>query len=139
MKTITKVPVIKTSLKLVHTMLSFCLTYLWAWDTALQITAGQRSIITNLRPLTAHIYHVMIIMTDWFSKKYFWTILNLLSWNLNTFTKLIEQFCFLFVGSFFTRCFVIVLCTLLLCTFLYFSTARKHTGWVCFLFTRCLY
>ena len=35
-------------------------------------------------------------------KKFLWTILNLFSWNLNTFTKLTEQVCFLFVCSFFT-------------------------------------
>ena len=38
---------------------------------ALQIRAGQRSITAILRPLTAHIYHVMIIMTGGFSKKSF--------------------------------------------------------------------
>ena len=37
----------------------------------LQIRAGQWSITTNLWPLTAHIYHVMIIMTVGFSKKLF--------------------------------------------------------------------
>ena len=36
------------------------------------------------------------------SKKFFWTILNLMSWNLNTFTKLTEQVCFLFSCSFFS-------------------------------------
>ena len=30
------------------------------------------------------------------------TILNLFSWNLNTFTKLTEQVCFLFICSFLT-------------------------------------
>ena len=54
---------------------------------------------TSLLSFTAHIYHVMIIMTGGFSKKsffinvifisykLFWTILNLFSWNLNTFTN----------------------------------------------------
>ena len=37
---------------------------------ALQIRAGQRSITANLRPLTAHIYHAMIIVTGNFSKKF---------------------------------------------------------------------
>ena len=37
--------------------------------TALQISAGQQSITASLRPLTAHIYHVMIIVTGGFSKK----------------------------------------------------------------------
>ena len=39
--------------------------------TALQIRAGQRSITVNLPPLTAHIYHVMIIVTGGFSSKSF--------------------------------------------------------------------
>ena len=39
--------------------------------TALQIRAGRRSITASLRPLTAHIYHVMIIMTGGFSVKSF--------------------------------------------------------------------
>ena len=39
--------------------------------TALQIRAGQRSITTNIWPLTAHIYHVIIIVTGGFSKKSF--------------------------------------------------------------------
>ena len=37
----------------------------------LQIRAGQWSITVNLRSLTAHICHVMIIMTIGFSKKSF--------------------------------------------------------------------
>ena len=36
---------------------------------ALQIMAGQRSITANLWPFTAHIYHVMIIVTGGISKK----------------------------------------------------------------------
>ena len=38
-----------------------------AVDPALEIRAGQWPIDTNLRPLTAHIYHVMIIVTGNFS------------------------------------------------------------------------
>ena len=38
---------------------------------ALQIRTSQRSITAKLRPLAAHIYHVMIIMTGEFSKKCF--------------------------------------------------------------------
>ena len=38
---------------------------------ALQIRASQRSITTNLQPLTIHIYHVMITVTGGFSKKSF--------------------------------------------------------------------
>ena len=76
---------------------------------------------TNLWPLTANTYHEMIIVTCSFSKKsffinimfisykFFWTILNLFSWSLNTFTKHKEQDCFLFICSFFTCCFVIIL------------------------------
>ena len=58
-------------------------------EAALQIRAGQRSITANLRPLTAYIYHVMIIVTGEFSNKSFFllTNLDLLSWNLNTFTE----------------------------------------------------
>ena len=37
--------------------------------TALQIRTGQRSINVNLWPLTAHICHVMIMVTGGFSKK----------------------------------------------------------------------
>ena len=39
--------------------------------TALQIRGSQRKITTNLRPLAAHIYHVIIIVTGRFSKKSF--------------------------------------------------------------------
>ena len=41
--------------------------------TALQIRAGKCSITANLWPLTAYIYHVMIIniKTGGFSKKFF--------------------------------------------------------------------
>ena len=43
-------------------------------ESALQIRAGQGSITINLSPLTAHVYHVMIIVTSWFCKKYFFFI-----------------------------------------------------------------
>ena len=43
--------------------------------TALQIRAGQRSITANLRTLTAHIYHVMIIEAGGFFKKSFLILL----------------------------------------------------------------
>ena len=42
------------------------------YNAALQIRAGQRSITINLWALTAHIYHVMIVVTDGFSKKSFY-------------------------------------------------------------------
>ena len=80
--------------------------YIWPWhiSSGLQIRTSQWSITANLCPFTAHIYHVMIIVTGGFSKKsfffiniififlkFFWPILNLFSWNLNTFTKYKEQ------------------------------------------------
>ena len=43
--------------------------------TALQIRAVQRSITADLWPLTAHIYHVMIILTGGFSKRSFFLLL----------------------------------------------------------------
>ena len=52
-----------------------CDTALYAHDTTvLQIRAGQRSITANLWPLTAHIFHVMIIVTGGFFKKSFFII-----------------------------------------------------------------
>ena len=39
--------------------------------SALQIRVGQWSITASLWPLTAHIYHVMIIVSGGFSKKFF--------------------------------------------------------------------
>ena len=44
---------------------------------ALQTRAGQRSITTNIWPLTAHIYHVMIIVIGGFSKSFYLLILFL--------------------------------------------------------------
>ena len=41
---------------------------------ALQIRANQQSITASLWPLTAYIYHVMIIVTGGFSKKTFFII-----------------------------------------------------------------
>ena len=82
---------------------------------ALQIRSGQRSVTAKNPLVTAHIDHLMIIVTVCFSKKYFFmnitctsyklfsTILNLFSWNLNTFTKHKEQACFLFICLFFTH------------------------------------
>ena len=40
--------------------------------TALQVRAGQQSITANIWPLTAHIYHKIIIVTGGFSKKSFY-------------------------------------------------------------------
>ena len=42
---------------------------------ALQIRASQQSITASLWPLTAHSYHVMIIVTHGFSKKSFFIII----------------------------------------------------------------
>ena len=39
--------------------------------SVLQIKIGQQSITTNFWPLTAHKYHIMIIVTGDFSKKSF--------------------------------------------------------------------
>ena len=47
----------------------------------LQIRAGPWSITANLWPLTAHIYHVMIILTGEFSKKSFLLLLFLFCRN----------------------------------------------------------
>ena len=108
-------------------------------ESALQIRAGQGSITTNLLPLTAHVYHVMIIVTSWFCKKYFffinlifisykffWTILNLFSWNLNTLTKHKEQVCFLLICSFFPCCYLIILCINTLHLFILFHFVWTH-------------
>ena len=46
-------------------------------STALQIRAGQWSVTASLQPLTAHIYHVMIIVSGDFSKKSFLCISGL--------------------------------------------------------------
>ena len=43
----------------------------------LQIRASQGSITVNLQPLTAHVYHVMIIVTGGFSKKSFFFFINI--------------------------------------------------------------
>ena len=39
---------------------------------ALQKRASQWSFTANLQPLNAHFYHVMIIVTDGFSKRFFY-------------------------------------------------------------------
>ena len=70
------------------------------------------------------------------SQKFFWTILNLLSWNLNTFTKLLEQVCFLFICSFFACCFVIILCINTFHRFVLFHCVKIH--WMN-LFSFCMF
>ena len=104
----------------------------------LQVKAGQRSITANLRPLTTHIYLVMIIVTGEFSMKslllflrnsfkQFWTYLLQNSQN---------KFVFFLSIHFFTCSFVIILCINTFHLFVLF-TACKHTGWVCSLFAHC--
>ena len=80
--------------------------------------ARQRSTIANVRSMTTHIYHLMIIVTGGFSKK---SLLLLLYFPRNLLTDL--EFLFLefkhfykihrtslFICSFFTWCFIIILC-----------------------------
>ena len=50
-------------------------------ETPLQIRAGHRSITANLWPLTAHIYHVMIIVTSSFSKNSFFINIIFISYK----------------------------------------------------------
>ena len=114
----------------------------------LQIRAAQRSVAANLQPLTTHIYHVMITVTSGFStgsffiniifisQKLFWMTLNFFSWNLSTFTKQKEPVCFLFICSFFTHCFVIILCINALHLFILFHCVQTWS-WVCSLFAHC--
>ena len=45
------------------------------YQTALQIRASQWSIATSPQSLTAHIYHVMIIVTSGFPKKFFFYLI----------------------------------------------------------------
>ena len=53
----------------------------------LQIRASQGSITVNLQPLTAHVYHVMIIVTGGFSKKSFFFLLTLFLFSQNSFDQ----------------------------------------------------
>ena len=105
--------------------------FVWVlYNPALQIRISQWSSTTNLQPLIAHIYHVMIIVTSGFSKKCFYynyfleiilnNFINLFSWKLSTLTKHTEQFCFLFICLFFTCCFIIILCINTLYLFFFF-------------------
>ena len=63
---------------------------------ALEIRPGQRPITTNLWPLTAHIYHVMIIVTDGFSKKSF-LLLQYSNFILFLFSFYLFSFSFYFI------------------------------------------
>ena len=49
-------------------------TWFLEGPTVLQIRPCQRLITANLWPLTTHIYHVLIVVTDGFSKKSFYII-----------------------------------------------------------------
>ena len=49
--------------------------------TAFQIWADQQSITTNLWPLTAHIYQLMIIVTGGFSKESYFIIIIFISYK----------------------------------------------------------
>ena len=111
--------------------------------TALQIRGSQRKITTNLRPLAAHIYHVIIIVTGRFSKKSFLLLFPRNCFEQRTCFHGIETLLqnsqnkfFLFICSFF---YVVSLsfCALTLATFSYFATAFKHIGWVRSLYCCC--
>ena len=59
-----------SDLQLHYTIITLYFT-MW-WYTVLQIRAAWHSITTNLQPLTAHIYHAIIIVIGGFSKKCFY-------------------------------------------------------------------
>ena len=60
------------------------------------------------------------------SQKFFWTILNLFTWNLSTFSKHKDPVCFLFICSIFTHCFIIILCIKALQLFGLFQCMHIH-------------
>ena len=66
----------------------------------------------------------------------FWSILNLFSCNLNTFTKHTEQICFLFICLFFTCCFLTILCINTFHLFVLFHCVYIHRM---SLFSLCLF
>ena len=86
-------------------------------NPALQIRANQLSITANLRPLTANIYHVMIIVTSDFSKKsfyYYYYFLKIIFNDLKLVFLVFKPhranlFSF-YIYSFLTPCFLIILC-----------------------------
>ena len=100
--------------------------------TALQLRAGQRSITTYLRSMTAHICHVMTIVTGSFSKKL------LLLFPRNSFERYWACFFLefkhiyktqrtnLFSFSFFNGCFKIILCINILHLFVLFHCVQTH-------------
>ena len=107
-------------------------------STVLQIRASQWSITGNLQPLTAHIYHEMIIVTGDFFQEIFLLLLlfpknsferswTLNSLNLITFTKHTEKVCFLLYLFIFYLLFCNHSLVLTLFIFCYFYTACKHT------------
>ena len=114
---------------------------------ALQIRAGQRSITASLWPLTAHAYHVMIIVTSSFSKSFSLVILFLFPINFLNNLELVflefkhlqnvrKKYVFFLSCSFFTCCFMIILWINALHLFI-FSGACKHNGRVCSLLLLC--
>ena len=103
---------------------------------ALQIRVGQRSITTNLRTLTTHIYLVMIIVTVGFSKKSFLLYYYFLEILLNNFELVFLEFKDFYkthrtsLLSFHLFIFLLVIlqsfCVLTLSPFPYFSTMYRH-------------
>ena len=106
-------------------------------NPALQIRTGQRSITTNLLPLTAHIYHVMIIVTSSFSRRsffiniFFCWYFFFLKFSLNDIELVFLEFKLIYktrrtslfsfcLFIFFTRCCIIILCINVLHLFLVF-------------------
>ena len=90
-------------------------------QSALQIRADWGSVTANLWPLTAHIYHIIIIMTVRFFKKSFFLLFprnsfeqfELVILEFKHFHKIHRTSLFsfhLFICSFFAWCFVVILC-----------------------------
>ena len=72
-----------------------CMCIYHMYHAGLQMRDGEQSIVAKFWPLSTHIYH-LIIIDQWIFqevfllviiiviyKRFFWTILNLFSWNLN--------------------------------------------------------
>ena len=125
--------------------LSYCsISHQWP---VLQIRAGQRSIMPIpclLPPIPTMQWSLWLVA---FPRNLFLlllfpvpeiilNILNLFSWNLKPFTKHKEQVCFLFICSFFTHCFVIILCINVIHLFELFHCMQAHSA-CCFAITLC--
>ena len=107
--------------------------YIYTAYTALQIRDGQRSITANLLPLTAHIYHVMIIVTGGFSKKsvlfYYYFLESFLN-DLEPFSTLQQRVNTLDESALFLLVLLQSLCILTLstiCTFRITSGTKEKT------------